>query len=115
MGGVSVQEDRQNARLDRTRDKAASSARTLQIRELARATINCAVMEQPEEDREAFMNASIRHLRALYGAGEGESEAVSLFGSLAWSGALQTRRVVARATAEQLFARAANENDGAKT
>lgn len=109
---MSRQEDQLAGRIDRQNGRAQTSARTLQIRELARATINCAVMEQPEEDREAFMNASIRHLRALYGAGEGESEAVSLFGSLAWSGALQTRRVVARATAEQEMARITAANDG---
>ena len=101
-------EDRMAGRIDRSRDKAQTSARTLQVRELAKATINCAVMEMPEEDRAEFMNAGIRHLRTLYGAGEGEAEAVALFGSLAWSASLQTRRVVAQANADRLFA----ANDG---
>lgn len=106
------QEDRILGSIDRTRDKAATSARTLQVREFAKATISCAVMEQPEEDRAEFMNASIRHLRTLYGAGEGEAEACALFGSLAWSASLQTRRVVARATAEQEMAKIIAANDG---
>ena len=58
-----------------------------------------------------FMRAGIVHLRTLYGAGEGEREAVSLFGSLAWSAALQTQRAVAQATAERVFA----ANDGPPT
>lgn len=92
-------------RVDRRRGKADASARTLQIRELARETINCAVMNQDEEVRAEFMRASILHLRTLYGAGEGETEAVSLFGSLAWSASLQTKRVIAQASAEQAFAK----------
>lgn len=108
---MSAAEDRIVGNIDRQRGKATVTARTLQVRELAKASVNCAVMNQPEADRAEFMRASIHHLRTLYGAGEGEQEAVSLFGRLAWSAALQTRRVVARATAEQVFA----ANDGPPT
>lgn len=89
-------------RLDNAAAKEKRTARTLQIRELAKATINCAVMNQPEEDRADFMREAARHLRVLYGAGEGEAEAVALFGSLAWSKALQVRGVVSKAEAERL-------------
>lgn len=100
-------------RIDRRKGKTDASARTLQVRELARATINCAVMNQDEDVRAEFMRASILHLRTLYGAGEGETEAVSLFGSLAWSASLQTKRVIAGAAAEQAFARLTrHDNDG---
>jgi hypothetical protein len=102
--------------IDRNRAKAETSARTLQVRELARSTINCAVMEQPETDRAEFMGAAIRHLRTLYGAGEGEPEAVALFGSLAFSKDLNLGKAVAIARAEQELARltAANENGSAE-
>lgn len=109
---MTVQEDRILGNIDRLKGRASASARTLQVRELAKASINCAVMDLPEEDRAEFMGASIRHLRTLYGAGEGEREAVSLFGSLAWSASLQTARVIAGARAEQLFApKAANDRE----
>ncbi|RZI99845.1 MAG: hypothetical protein EON90_09995 [Brevundimonas sp.] len=104
-------EDRMAGSIDRQRDKSQASARTLQVRELAKSTVNCAVMNQPANDRAEFMGAAIRHLRDLYGAGEGEVEAVSLFGRLAWSATLQTSRVVATARAEHLFA----ANDGPPT
>lgn len=107
---MTAAEDRMIGRVDRNRDKAATSARTLQVREMAKASVNGAVMELPEEDRAEFMGSAIRHLRTLYGAGEGEAEAVSLFGRLAWSATLQTRRVVAAARAEQLFTRPANDD-----
>lgn len=105
-------EDRIAARIDRDRDKAEASARTLRVRDIARTTINCAVMDAPEEDRAEFMRAAIRHLRTLYGAGEGEREAVSLFASLSWSATLQTRRAIAGAEADQAFARLTATNDG---
>lgn len=109
---MSRAEDRMAGNIDRARDKAATSARTLQVRGMAKAVLNCAVMEMPEADRAEFMNASIRHLRALYGAGEGEREAVSLFGSLAFSKELQLSRVIANARATQLFTpKAANDGD----
>lgn len=108
---MSRAEDRIIGRMDRERGKATVTARTLQIRELAKTTVNCAVMNQPEDDRAEFMSTAIRHLRTLYGAGEGEAVAVSLFGRLAWSATLQTARVVATARAEQLFA----ANDGPPT
>ena len=97
-------EDRLAGSIDRTRGKAAACARTLQIRADARDGVNALVMAADECDRAETMNAAIRHLRTLYGAGEGEAEAVSLFGRLAWSATLQTGRVVAAARAEQLFA-----------
>lgn len=110
---MSRQEDRLIGNIDRNMGKAATSARTLQVRAQAVEAVNALVMGTPEIDRAETMNAAIRHLRSLYGAGEGEREAVSLFGSLAWSAVLQTRRVVARATAEQLFStRAANDDRG---
>ena len=105
---MSRAEDQIIGGIDRQRGKATTSARTLQVRELAKASINCAVMDVSEEDRAEFMGAAIRHLRTLYGAGEGEREAVSLFGSLAWSATLQTRAAVARATAEQAMAKLTN-------
>ena len=105
-------EDHVLGKIDRARAKAAVSARILQVREMAKASINCAVMEMPEEDRAEFMNAAARHLRTLYGAGEGEREAVSLFGSLAWSGELQARAAIARAEAARLFTKAANDRGG---
>lgn len=109
-------EDRLNGAIDRNRDKAATSARTVRIRYEAQTAVNRFVTGLPEEDRAEAMNAAIRHLRTLYGAGEGEREAVSLFGSLAWSATLQTRAVVARATAEKLFSEsAANDTDGGAT
>lgn len=105
-------EEAMAGRIDRLRDKAATSARTLQVREMARAEPNCAVMSQPEDDRAEYMNAAIRHLRTLYGAGEGQAEAVALFGSLAFSKTLTVNRAIASARAEQLFApKAANDGD----
>lgn len=99
--------------IDRSRNKAATSARTLQVRTNAREAVNALVMAADETDRAETMGAAIRHLRALYGAGEGEETAVALFGSLAWSATLQTGRAVARARADQVFA--ANENRGPVT
>jgi hypothetical protein len=97
-------EDHAIGRIDRQRGKAKTTARTLQVRDTARTAVNAAVMAQPEEDRAEFMRASICHLRTLYGAGEGQAEAVALFGSLAWSGDLQIGKAVAVARAEQVFA-----------
>lgn len=102
-------EDRIAGKIDRKRDKAMASARTLRTREAAREAVNAAVMGQPEEDRSEFMGSAIRHLRTLYGAGEGQEAAVALFGSLAWSGDLQIGKALASARAEQLFAKPAND------
>jgi hypothetical protein len=85
----------------------------VRVRHEAQIAVNRFVTSLPEEDRAEAMNAAVRHLRTLYGAGEGERVAVSLFGSLAWSATLQTSRVVAQARAEQLFARAANDGEPA--
>lgn len=113
---MSRAEDQIIGKLDRSSAKEKRTARTLQIRELAKATINCAVMEQPEEDRADFMREAARHVRTLYGAGEGEAEAVALFGSLAFSKTLAVRAVVSKAEAERLahrlFPNPANENRG---
>jgi hypothetical protein len=99
---VTAHEDWLASRLDHTRAKAKETARAAQVREMAVATVNCFVMSLPEEDRESAMSAAARHLRTLYGAGEGEAEAVALFGSLAFSKVLQLGRVVAKAEAERL-------------
>lgn len=109
-------EDSLNAAIDRKTGKAQTSARTLQVRADAVEAVNAFVMALPEEDRPEGMNAAIRHLRTLYGAGEGEAEAVALYGSLAFSKVLQVRGVVAKAEAERiaqtLFRNPANENGG---
>ena len=110
------QETRLNAAIDRKTGKAQTSARTLQVRDAAKEAVNAFVMALPEEDRPEGMNAAIRHLRTLYGAGEGEAEAVALYGSLAFSKVLTVRGVVARAQADRiartLFRDTANENSG---
>lgn len=109
---INHNEDNAIGKADRSRAKAATSARVLQVRELARTAINAFVTSLPEEDRCEAMNAATRHLRILYGAGEGEREAVSLFGSLAWSRELQTCAVIARAAAEKAFStQAANDRE----
>jgi hypothetical protein len=95
--------------IDRNRAKAETSARTLQLRELARSTINCAVMEQPGKDRPEFIRAGVQRFREMYAEATDEATAVALFGSLAWSGDLKVSRGVAAARAEQVFATAAND------
>lgn len=103
-------------RLDNAAAKEKRTARTLQIRDKAREAVNAFVMALPEEDRPDAMREAARHVRTLYGAGEGEAEAVALFGSLAWSKALQVRAVVSKAEAERLahrlFPNPANDGDG---
>jgi len=111
---INHSEDRMLGSVDWKKTKGEASARILRVRDMAKAAVNSAVMELDEADRAEFMGAAIRHLRTLYGAGEGEREAVSLFGSLAWSAALQTRRVIAGAEADQAFSRLAVVNDGEK-
>jgi len=105
---MSRNEDHILSTIDRRRDRGTASARTIQVRASAVEAVNAFVTSLPEEDRCDAMNAAIRHLRTLYGSGEGEREAVSLFGSLAWSATLQARAAVARATAEQAMARLTN-------
>lgn len=102
-------EDQMNARLDRARARTADTARALQLRETAMDTVNAAVMEQAEEDRPDFMRGAVKRLREMYASATSEQAAVSLFGSMAWSAELQTRAVVARATAERLFTKADND------
>lgn len=104
-------EDRIIGGIDRQNGKVGASARILQLREIAKAETNCAVKSQNPEEQAEYMGAAIRHLRTLYGETAGEVSAVALFGSLAWSPAIQTRQVVAQARAEQLFA--ANDGDEA--
>lgn len=105
-------EDNAIGKAERSRARAATSARHVQVRDMAKEAINAFVTSLPEEDRCEAMNAATRHLRTLYGAGEGEREAVSLFGSLAWSAELQTRAAIARAAAEKAFStQAANDRE----
>lgn len=106
---MSRSEDAIVGRLDRTRARTADTARALQLRETAMSTINCAVMELAPEDRPDFIRGAVKRLREMYASATSEQAAVSLFGSMAWSAELQTRAVVARATAERLFTKAAND------
>lgn len=103
-------------RIDKSRAKAKETARTAQVREMAVATVNCFVMGLPEEDREPAMSAAARHLRTLYGAGQGEREAISLFASLSKTSDTDLGRAIARARVDQIartmFRDAANENGG---
>lgn len=106
-------EDHLAGKLDRDAAKEKRTARSLQVREMAVAVINCAVMEQPEEDRAGFMREAARHLRTLYGAGHGEKAAVEVFGALGFSKELNVRAVVSKAEAERrahrLFPNPAND------
>lgn len=104
-------EDRLNGGIDRRNRKVAGSARTLQVRDIARVETNCAVMAQPEDVREHYIRASADQLRILAGRHMGERVAVGLFGGLAWSDELKMSRDHARATAEQQLARLTAAND----
>jgi len=106
---MSRAEDQMIGKLDRTRARTAESARALQLRETAMDTVSAAVMGQAVEDRPDFMRGAVKRLREMYAAATSEQAAVSLFGSMAWSAELQTRAVVARATAERLFTKADND------
>ena len=99
-------------RIDRNRSKAAVTARTLAVREMAKVTINCAVMEMPEEDRAVFMQESINHLGTLYSASQGPAATGSLFAKLSKIPVVGLSRAIASARAEQLFAKPANDDRG---
>ncbi len=100
-------------KIDRNRAKAADTARAVKVRDMAKLAVNAFVTGLPEEDRAEAMRGAVIHLRTLYGAGEGERAAVSLFGSMAWSAELQTRAAIARAEAARLFTKAANDRGDA--
>lgn len=110
------QQDTAAARIDRANAKAQTSARVLQVRELAKATINCAVMEMPEDDRAEYMRESIRHLHTLYRAGEGQHAAQTLFGSLSKTDEKDLGRAISRARVDQMartvFPTPANDLEG---
>lgn len=99
---MTAREDYLAGRLDRDAAKEKRTARTLQIRDKAREAVNAFVMGLPEDDRADAMRECARHVRTLYGAGEGEAEAVALFGSLAHSKELKLRAIVTKAEAERL-------------
>ena len=109
-------EDSLNAAIDRKTGKAQTSARDNQIRELARAETNCAVMSQSEADRATYIRASGDQLRILAGKYLGERAAVGMFGGLAHSDELKLSAIVAKAEAERIaptmFRNPANENSG---
>lgn len=105
-------EDEAVGRADRNRSKATSTARTLQVREMARAVVNCAVMEMPEADRAVFMQEAASHLATLYTASQGPAATGSLYSKLSKTPIIGLSRAIASARAEQLFARADND-DGA--
>jgi len=105
-------EEAMAGRIDRLRDKAATSARTLQVREMARAETNCAVMSQPEEDRAIYMQEAINHLATLYTASQGPAATGSLYSKLSKTPIIGLSRAIASARAEQLFApKAANDRE----
>ena len=109
---INHSEDNAIGAADRSRAKAATSARTLQVRELAKEAINCAVMEMPEEDRAVFMQEAINHLGTLYTASQGAEATVSLFGKLSRCPTFAINRAIANARAEQAFAKlAANDRE----
>lgn len=96
--------------VDRNRSKASATARTAQVREMARAETNCAVMSQPEEDRAIYMQEAINHLAILYTASQGPAATGSLYSKLSKTPIVGLGRAIASARAEQLFApKAAND------
>lgn len=112
MGDLTAQEDRILGNIDRMKGKATTSARTLAVREMAKGTVNCAVMDQPEEDRAVFLQEAVNHLGTLYTASQGAEATVSLFGKLSRCPTFAINRAVANARAEQAFAKLAANDRG---
>lgn len=109
-------EDEAVGRADRNRSKATSTARTAKVREMARAVVNCAVMEMPEADRAVFMHEAASHLATLYTASQGAAATGSLYGKLSKTPIDGLSRAIASARAEQAcsrLTRADNDDEGA--
>lgn len=104
-------EDRLCDRLDRNRDKAANTARTLQVRANAREAVNALVMAANEEDRPVTMQEAINHLATLYTASQGPAATGSLYSKLSKAPVIGLNRAILNARAEQVFARAANDGE----
>lgn len=111
---MSRAENRIIDRIDRRREQKATTQvrelRRLQIGEDARARINCAALafDDPAERLE-WLKAAAWKLRDLFVSVQDDAGACAFFGSLASAPDSVLPRGIAKATAEKLFTKAAND------
>ena len=111
---MSRAENRIIDRIDRRREQKATTRvrelRRLQIHEMARASVNCAALGYDDPaDRLEWLKAAAWKVRALFVTVQDDAGACAFFGSLASAPDSVLPKAIAKAKAEQLFTKAAND------